>query len=181
MKFFHNKTIDVTSEKYEHVLSEKKKLLKSVDILLRKLDITYVISHGNLIEYERNKPIYHDDDIDIRIKDEDMEKLNKYAGNFILERELNIMIFSSLDRTTFYKVQTCGVSKFNIGICVDIVTNLDTYSDFILYDIDFNNLREIEYLDVKTFAPSKEDTERLLAKEYGKDWIIPNYPEYTPN
>ena len=44
-------------------------------------DIKFVIAHGNLIEYERQKPIIHDDDIDIRFDINDFKKWVKYCSS----------------------------------------------------------------------------------------------------
>jgi hypothetical protein len=34
-------------------------------------------------------------------------------------------------------------------------------------------------MGINTFAPSQKDTDRVLTLEYGKNWIIPNYPPYS--
>ena len=65
VKFQHNKDIKVTIESYQYVYGYKKELLKNIMKLFNDLNIKIFICYGNLIEYERNSPIYHDDDIDM--------------------------------------------------------------------------------------------------------------------
>ena len=89
--FYHNKKIRVTLESFNSVREILKELLFRVDKLLRRLDIKYTIACGNLLEYERGSPIYHDDDIDIRVDSRDWYKwdlhlLNK--GNTNIENDL---------------------------------------------------------------------------------------------
>ena len=47
-------------------IQSEKELFKNIVKVLNDNNIRYVIGHGNLIEYERKRPIIQDDDIDIR-------------------------------------------------------------------------------------------------------------------
>ena len=61
----------------------------------------------------------------------------------------------------------------NMKIVADLVCSSVLYKAWQDYIIDFDNRREIEYLGVKTFAPSKSDTRKVLTMEYGEDYIVP--------
>jgi cytidyltransferase-like protein len=63
-------------------------------------------------------------------------------------------------------------------IFADLVGSDENYYVWKLYDIDFQNLRKIVYLDSETYAPSIEDTVRVLTNEYGSNYIQPNYTLY---
>ena len=81
VNFQHNKKIMVNKESYKYVYQVRQQILNNIDKLLNKLNIKYVISHGNLIEYTRGKKIYHDDDIDIRMDINDLDKWISYCKN----------------------------------------------------------------------------------------------------
>ena len=80
VKYQHNKHVQVTANTYAYVREYKKQLLQNITNLLNDLQIRFVISHGNLIEFERNCPIYHDDDLDIRFCIDDAAKWNQYCS-----------------------------------------------------------------------------------------------------
>lgn len=186
--YFHNKTIKITKESYAYVYEYKKQLLCNIEKLLCDLNVRHVISHGNLIEYERQKSIYHDDDIDIRIDNDDLSKLNfSNASDYNLSIEL-IKGDWYIQKGCYYNwyhaklvkfVNNNNILEINMPIFADIVCNKTNGKPWVVYDIDFNDLREIEYMGISTFAPSKKDTVRLLELEYGKTWIIPNYEAYS--
>jgi hypothetical protein len=192
--FYHNKVL-VTKESYAYVKEYKTQLLRAVDSLLRSLNIRYCIGHGNLLEYERQKPIYGDDDVDIRVDSRDYRKLlyktlrkEKTFTDFNIRLQYSDWYNSDLlckAKALWYHVSlikfdnSSNLKIVNMPIYLDIVTSLECANGFwIHYDIDYGNLRPIKYLDVDTFAPSKEDTKKVLIKQYGKDYIIPNYALY---
>ena len=72
--FQHNKNVQITDQTYTYVYKYKQELLKQLTKLLDDLGIEFVISHGNLIEYERQSPIYHDDDLDLRFNVEQFDR-----------------------------------------------------------------------------------------------------------
>lgn len=182
--YFHNGHVQVTKDTYDYVYEYKRQLIRNLEKFLRELNIKHVISHGNLIEYERGRLIYHDDDIDIRINSDDISKVNlsllsqynlKVTGSIVklLETDIycywhhvNLLVFES------------DIPVVNMKIFADVVCNKTNRHPWIVYDINYDNVREIDYLGTKTFAPSKEDTLRLLTKEYGENWITPNYKNY---
>ena len=51
--FQHNKKTIITKESYTYVSDVKQQLLYNIVKLLNKLNIKYVLSHGNLIEFVR--------------------------------------------------------------------------------------------------------------------------------
>ena len=53
---------------------------------MRDLDIKYVVAHGNLIEFERNAPTYHDDDLDVRMDITDLPKWNWFCSESVKEK-----------------------------------------------------------------------------------------------
>ena len=92
-KYFHNETIIVNKHTYSYVYNYKKQLLYNISNLLTTLNIKFVISHGNLLEYTRDKLIYHDDDLDIRLNISDKEKWSDYCKNNSRESQKYNLIF----------------------------------------------------------------------------------------
>jgi hypothetical protein len=76
-------------------------------------------------------------------------------------------------------VNNNNILEIDMSMYADIVCSKTNGKPWVVYDIDFNNLREIDYMGINTFAPSQKDTDRVLTLEYGKNWIIPNYPPYS--
>tara|TARA_X000000950_G_C13784012_1_gene606380 strand:- start:67 stop:726 length:660 start_codon:yes stop_codon:yes gene_type:complete len=215
IKFQHNNKIIVTQETYEYVKGYRQELLKSCSKLLNDLCIKYVISHGNLIEYSRQTPIYHDDDLDIRIDVNDTNKFEKVntmnmeviEGKCIFN-DYNLVLDKrciNLDKFKVNGVQGKLIEfnkhlPFKMNIHVDIVPNItdtepiERYNSYkkckyfekfwIDYDIDYTNLREIVYMNTHTYAPSLNDTKKVLEKQYGTNYIIPNLSyklDFNPN
>jgi hypothetical protein len=193
--FYHNKKVLVTKESYAYVKEYKTQVLRQVDRFLRSLNIRYCIGHGNLLEYERQKPIYGDDDVDIRVDKRDYKKLlyrtlrkEKIFTNFNIKLEYTDWDNNDplvISQALWYHASLINFdNKDNLKIItmpiyLDIVISSKCAKGFWKeYDIDYDNLRSINYLGIDTFAPSKEDTQRILIKEYGKDYIIPNYTPY---
>jgi hypothetical protein len=150
--------------------------------LLNDLNIKFVISHGNLIEYERESPIYHDDDLDIRFDKNDLEKwisfrsknttiLNDYNLKFD-EKVLKIPNWYHFSLIKFNNPQ--NIREYKMRLFCDFVINICSDKFWDDYDIDYNNLRTITYLETTTFAPSKDDTIRVLSNYYGNDYLIPD-------
>lgn len=235
--FQHNTHIEVTKESYEYVKKYKRELVKNITNLFYDLGIRFVISHGNLIECERGRPIYHDDDVDIRFCKRDIYKWIKYIKSLddMTDKKYNMRFRSpvlSVLPHTLSKKEFCDfrysnpiarkhcssierlLSRFafsadeyhwkqahllnydndisKVDIHLDIVVSCVESFDIITqenildykrkfwrdYNINFNKLRKIEYLGVDTYAPSCKDTRLVLANQYGKNYIIPNYKEY---
>lgn len=160
-------------------------MLQCITKLLNFLKIKFVIVHGNLIEYIRDKPIYHDDDIDIRYDIIFFDILQEYIDNLKKNNycdEIYNLKFSFKDNA---KRMVCELLKFNnINDCIifdniripcDVVSNI--YNGWIDYDINYDDINEIEYIGIKTYVPNELDIDHVLKKEYGKNYLIP-YPKY---
>lgn len=184
--FYHNKNI-ITFDSYTYVKLYKKQLLENITTLLEDLNIKFVISHGNLIEYVRGKYIFQDDDLDIRFDTNDFEKWKNYCKNNShnnIKYNLNFNHnFYSAEKQLVYGTQANLIKFVNknkiqeypkMDIHLDLVANNVNYGPWCKYNINFNNLRKIRYLDIETFAPSLIDTNKVLIKEYGPLYIIPN-------
>jgi hypothetical protein len=186
--FQHNYFTLINKNTYTYVYEYKKQLLQNITNLLNELQIRFVIAHGNLIEYERQKSIYHDDDLDIRFCENDMWKWAKYCNenNFKEHNKYNLAFdnrISYIDKQKINGIQIQLIKFINtnniktypkLEIHADLVAANIKTSIWIVYDIDFNNLRKIIYLDIATYAPNKENTIKILTKEYGKKYLIPN-------
>jgi hypothetical protein len=188
VKYQHNKNIKVTIESYEYVYGYKKELLKNIMKLFNDLDIKIFICYGNLIEYERNSPIYHDDDIDMIF---DVQSFPKWI-QFCNENNRNLEKYNLKfdDRWKYEKKQkNNGIEARLIDYkCPDNLKEfktMDINTDLIASQVDkkniwpdwnpdFNNLRPIILWNVKTYAPSKNDTKKILTKHYNKNYLIPN-------
>lgn len=192
MKYQHNYSITINKKNYEYVREYKKQLLQNITNLLNDLRIRFVISHGNLIEYKRGAPIYHDDDIDIRFNKDDYHiwyKFCKENNSNNIEIEKYNLVFDW--RFPFTKTQMlcgikCNLIQFKNTTNIEVFPNIKINCDLVCsklskskiwadYNINYNNLQKIEYLEVNTYAPNDSDTQKVLSKEYGKKYLIPLY------
>jgi len=190
--FQHNPTI-VNKKTFKYTLEVKKQLLRNVTNLLHKLGIKYVIGHGNLLEFTRNRYIHHDDDIDIRMDIKDKQKWINYCKSrdsledrtfhikfddriFKMEKQMYDGIQVNLLKFNNYH----NIEEYNIDIHCDLVFNkVDQKKVWIDYDIDYNNTRRIKYIGSRVYVPSKTDTINVLTKDYGINYIIPNKKNYS--
>jgi mannosyltransferase OCH1-like enzyme len=191
--FQHNNKIVITKDSYKYVKEVKKQLLKNVTSLLHNLNIKYVIGHGNLLDFERSDPpIYHDDDIDLRLDIRDINKWISYCNSMVsnIDYKYNIKYDNRIKDTEQQKINGIQlrllefknpfiIEEYNVDVHVDLVFNRVKNKFWKDYDINYNNLRDIEYLGINCTAPSKEDTHKMLSEQYGKKYIIPNYELYT--
>jgi cytidyltransferase-like protein len=180
MKIVHNFKIDVTKQTYSYVFAYKQQLFQELVALFEQYSIPYVISDGNLLEYERNIPIYHDDDIDLRVECSSFMQFETIVKSTVHNR----ILFESCgpfwwhaSLRSFQKPNPDFV-VFDMKLYADIVASDQTYYVWKPYDIDFRNLRKIVYLYSETYAPSVKDTIRVLTNEYGAGYIRPNYRLY---
>jgi len=190
-RYQHNKDFTINKHTYRYVYEYKKQLLKHITDLLKNLNIRHVISNGCLIEYLRKKPIYHDDDLDIRFFVDDYHKWEKYyndilknGSNFAFEYNLNLGIRNP--ETQVRRGVQMKLIKFNnseniitfpgMDIHADVVSNNVRYAKttWIPYDIDYNNVTKIKFYCVDTYIPNDEDIHKVLKAEYGPNYMIPN-------
>jgi len=184
--FQHNNKIQITRETYNYVYNYKKQLVENITKLLNDLGIKFVVAHGNLIEIERKKPIYHDDDIDIRFNINDIDKWKAYIINNKDSKNYNLVFddrLKNIKKQKYDGIQV-GLYKFKneknikefpeMDIHLDLVGNIVENKFWMDYNIDYNNLRKVKFMDIQTTIPSKKDTKMVLSKQYGENYIIPN-------
>lgn len=192
MVYYQHNELIVNEDNLKYCNEVKKQLLHNVSSLLKSLNIKFVISHGNLIEFTRKTPIHHDDDIDIRMCAEDVDKWINYCKNLncLVDNKYNLKYDHRIFNFEEQKdngiqirlnnlINNNNIKIYNMDIHCDLVLNTIESETWIKYDIDFNNLREVKYLGTTTYAPSEEDTDRILKKEYGENYIKPNFKPYS--
>jgi len=187
MGYQHNSGVKITSNSYAYVREYKKQLLKNITELFNDLDIRFVIANGNLIEYERNNPIYHDDDLDIRFNKDDFDKWENFCKKtYSMLYRYNLTFddrYNNINQQKINGIQA-RLIKFNndnnitelpkMNILCDVVCSCVTNKFWMDYDINFNELRKINLYEVDTYAPSETDSHKVLKKEYGDNYLIPN-------
>ena len=182
--FQHNKNQPLTVGSYAYVKEYRKQLIKNITKLLDELDIKFILGHGNLLEFMRDKPILHDDDIDIRFDKKDLKKWEEYCKNPDNKNKYNLVFddrFDKMDKQLYNGIQI-RLENFENKKELEIFPEMDIHADlvlasidtnrpgecrWILYDIDFEKRREIKYLGEKSYVPSEEDSHKVLKKDYG--------------
>ena len=183
MKYQHS-GIEINKNNYKYVKEYKKELFKNIVSVLNNNNIRYVIGHGNLIEYERKRPIIQDDDIDIRYNVRDIVRYIKYCKSLKNNVDIeNNLVFD--DRLTNFKQQLNNgiqvrLHKFDSNIeytgdihCDLVPNKLINQNFWIDYNVFCKPLRKIKYYGTESYAPSKELTKYYLEKEYGKNYMHP--------
>lgn len=187
LNYQHNRSIIVTPTTHKYIYQYKKQLLKNITRLLNDLQIKFVISHGNLLEFERRETIYQDDDLDIRFDCNDWNRWDSYClkpknknnpkYNLIFDNR-----FTNIKQQQLNGIQ-CRLIHFNnphhikcftMDIHCDLVNHKINSKTWIYYDINFSQLRPITYLGINTWAPNKKDSIRMLKKDYGTNYLIPD-------
>jgi hypothetical protein len=181
LRFQHSKLI-INEERYNTIREHKRVLLKNITNVLHKLDIKYVIAHGNLLEYVRGSPIVQDDDLDIRFDVRDIKKWVKYVSSLKNNKDPNNKLFIKKRLSNYYVIRLNSLEKCSFltvfsGFC-DFVSNDLNDETFNLYDVFDKPLRKINYMDIETYVPDKDSTHKVLKDEYGENYIIPIY-DYT--
>ena len=83
LRFTHSRVV-VTDATLNSARSEKKVLLAKLVAAFRDIGVRhYFISDGNLLEYHRNQPIIQDDDIDVRVSDQDFDLWKLYCDSVL--------------------------------------------------------------------------------------------------
>lgn len=180
--FQHNEHIPLTRSSYAYVYNCKRELLERVGTLCDTLGIRHTIAHGNLIEWMRGSPIYHDDDLDIRFCIDDFDKWERYCKDNLCNSVPNLEFddrFANPESQQYNGIQcrllsSCGRNMYpTMDIHCDLVASRVGHKMWMNYDVDFNKLRRVTYLGVPTWVPSKEDAHNVLCKQYGSDYMIP--------
>ena len=179
-RFQHNKSFIVTSENYKHVLNQRKTLLSKLTSVLKEHDIKWVLGHGNLIECVRGEPIYHDDDIDIRLDIDDIHKWIQYQNSCVngIDEKYGLKYddrYCQIEKQKYNGIQVELIETMPpFRIHADIVFNI-VGSDFWLnYLIDYDSIKPVRYLDCDCYIPNDDDTARVLITQYGNNYLIPN-------
>ena len=192
--FQHNKRFRITLESFAYVREYKRQLMQSMHSLLADLDIKYVISHGCLIEFERQALIYHDDDIDLRYDIKDLPKWERFCKEYQTKgSKYNIKLGDRGQYKNISEQKKNGIhvrlKHFDNHLQLKTFKKIDIFMDFVPsvaelwfktkhmwppYDINFHDLRAVEYLGVQVTAPNKKDTQRVLTKQYGPRYLVPD-------
>ena len=188
--FQHNDTHRITPESYAYVAEYKRQLVEQVTRMMVDLDVHFVLSHGTLIESERGKPIYHDDDVDIRFDHTDSDKWHTFCQQQFSNtlKKYNLRFDDRLKQRSkqeFNGIQ-CWLLNFDNPTAMKTFPEMDIHCDLVAnvvlekfwwvdYDIDYSRMRQVRFLGVLTYVPSKPDTARVLTKEYGASYIEPIY------
>lgn len=186
-KKFQHSDVMITEENFNYCRKYKKELLKNVAKLLDSLEIKYVISDGNLLEYYRGDIIVQDDDIDLRFHSKDFSKWEKYCKNlnsnvdkkynlkyddriFDLKQQningiqirLNTFHMKSPDKN-FGDYPSCDLVRSDIS---------SSFWNNVEYFFD-NKLKKIRYMGVETYVPNEKFIIKFLKEEYGNNYHIP--------
>lgn len=184
--FQHNKRWKITDETYSYVYKYKRELLKNLTRLLNDLDIKFTIAHGNLIEFERGTPIYHDDDIDLRFDERDFDKWMAFCQRDDVQRTMpkyNLVFDDRLKQKVRQKDNGIQVGLLNFQNACSRCAKMDIHADLVAshvdsdfwpdYDVNFDRLRRVRFMDVHTYAPGTDDTHHVLRQDYG-DYTRPH-------
>jgi hypothetical protein len=172
--FQHNKNVPVTPKTYAYVRDCKQQLVREVTSLLDRLGIRFVISHGNLLEWVRGRPIFHDDDVDFRFCEEDIPLWQAYLDASPEHwSPPGLRIVAANRRKHFYKVKIVSSSP-KLQVVLDLVAHGTSDLVWIPYDIDFDARREVEYMGVRTYVPSETDVAKVLKLDYGPNYLVPD-------
>ena len=195
--FQHNSKIMLTKTSYQYVKEYKRQLVQNCTRLFNDANVKFVLAHGNLIEYERGTPIHHDDDVDIRWDISDCDKWEAFCQANNRETKYNLKFdwrFKNINQQKINGI-SCKLINFNNINNIQIPhSEMDLHCDVVPsetlserkykrpggldkfwtdFDIDFHNLRKIKYLGIDTFVPDINDTQRLLIRQYGENYLTP--------
>jgi hypothetical protein len=176
----------------------KKVLLQKVISLLKELGIRSVLDGGDLLAYTRNRTIYHDDDLDLRYSNNDVDKLVSY-GETLSNLKLHPELLVDLNRRIVFDRRIVNATQMlyngvqvwlacsstaqdNLGrppdssmweLHADIVPATPGLKSPVWADVSRNlaNTVESTYLGVNVLVPNRKEAERYLATRYGKGFM----------
>lgn len=184
---FQHNHIKITKNSYAYVKAYKLEMMANLSNLFSDICVRYVISHGNLLEYERGQPIFQDDDLDIRVckldigkwelfcKDPKNQANSKYNLRFDDRfHDINKQNNNGIQCRLIRCVANATDELKKMDIHADIVFDTVTSKQWMDYNIDWDNIVGITYMETHTYVPKKDDTVRLLKKNYGEKYLIPH-------
>lgn len=206
--FQHNNKIEVNEKTYNYVREYKKILLSKVVNILKKKNIKFVISGGNLLEYYRKDIIYQDDDIDIRFDYNDFNKWFNYCltlkkdkdtGHFYdikkgiklchrtnqknkqLQNGLQIWLIPE----KFKKLEKYKEYFNKLDLHMDVVSSYLPFKKGNFWpDVQYffnSELQIVKYLDTKVYIPNESNINKYLKDTYKETYMEPTYQVYKKN
>lgn len=184
---FQHSNFPITAQSFRKVKEVRRLLIKGVVSALEHHDIRYVVSDGNLLEMTRGKKIVQDDDIDIRIHTDDLNRWMEYCQTSNVDRERNLDLKDDR-RLSHERQKENGFQVFllnydddleevrRVNAHVDVVAaNVVVEDVWINYEDAFAQpLRRVNYMGTEVSVPSEEMTHALLVRTYGEDYMTPS-------
>lgn len=180
-RFYHS-WIVVTEGGYRIVTEARRRLVRGVASALEDHGIRYVLGHGNLLEFTRGKAIVHDDDVDVRVDVRDFDRWMQYCaqtGSVDRARGLSLRDARRTDaaaqRVNGLQISLLDDPHPRFDVHVDVVPSVVSSPVWTDYSAAFTQpLRRALYLGVPVRVPSAEMAERLLRREYGPSFLVPD-------
>ena len=176
-------------------------MLNRIIHIFNTYNIRYFLANGNLLEFTRGKLIQQDDDIDIRIHNDDLPNWMEYCltlarlNNKYMDYH-NVLVFDNrahdMKKQIYNGIQVVlnvpNVSnkklnvlhqiyknQFKDGIHMDIVPAQCGFSSYWKTQsyVFQEPLRKVSYLNSLVCVPSAKMTDKVLTQDYGKDYLIP--------
>ena len=158
-------------------------MLKNISKLLNDINIKFVLSFKNLLEYYINKNIYDLDQLYIRFNIDDIKKLNNQLQDK-LEQKYNLELVDNNSNIFTIKLNKykddLGCKEYpNININLYLISHFIENNNYLNYDINFLNLESTKYLEINTYIPNSIQIVDILKKEFGYNFIE-NYKLINP-
>ena len=172
----------ITEKNYAVVTDTRRRLIAGVTSALERHRVRYVLGHGNLLEFVRGEPIVHDDDVDIRIHRDDLDRWMGYCLEAGEKDEARALSLRDARRTDRGAQARNGMQLWllddphpHFDVHVDVVSSTVPDPVWIDYHPAFETpLRRTTYLGVLVWVPSAEAARKLLIQEYGIDYLVPD-------
>lgn len=186
--YFQNSDIIVNKQNLLKVRNELYDDLKSIVSILDKYNIRYTLAGYNLLEYFTKKENISLDSITIRIFNEDFDKWMSYCqtlqqqDNTYIDTKYNLIFGNNANNKIKQlefgiKLSSMNTCQENIFINIIPAICVPPNAKYFNYDIDFNKLQKIKYLNLTITIPNKNDTDNILQTEFGDKYF--NYIDDT--